>query len=128
MRLLLDSHALLWFCEGSASLSAIAREAIESLDNEIFVSHATAWEMAIKTRLSKLTLYVPYDELFPGALVTNGFRLLAPDLRHYRELLTLPLHHRDPFDRLLIAQAMVEGLTLVSCDPHFRSYRAPLLW
>jgi PIN domain nuclease of toxin-antitoxin system len=128
MRLLLDSHAFLWFCEGSASLSAKARAAIEDPANEKFVSHATAWEVAIKASLGKLMLGVPFDELFPGALVSNGFLTLLPDFRHYRELLTLPFHHRDPFDRLLIAQARVEGLTLVSCDPHFPAYGVPVLW
>jgi len=128
MRLLLDSHALLWFYEGSASLSGPARLAIEDPGNEKLVSHATAWEVAIKVRLGKLKLAVSYDELFPGALLTNGFRILPPDFAHYRELLTLPFHHRDPFDRLLIAQARVEGLTLVSCDPLFRPYGVRLLW
>ncbi len=128
MRLLLDSHALLSFCEGNASLSDPARLAIENSENEIFVSHATAWELAIKVRLGTLKLLIPYEDLFPGALVTNGFRSLATEYRHFLELLTLPLHHRDPFDRLLIAQAKVEGLTLVSCDPHFQQYGVPLLW
>lgn len=66
------------------------------------MSHATAWEVAVKTGLGKMSLAVPYDQLFPGELMANGFLVLAPDLRHYRELLTLPFHHRDPFDRLLI--------------------------
>ena len=109
MRLLLDSHALLWFCEGSPSLSAAARAAIEDLDNEKYVSHATAWEVAIKVRLGKLKLLIPYDDLFPGTLVANGFRTLAPEFRHFRELLTLPLHHRDPFDRLIVVQAQVDS-------------------
>ena len=122
MKLLLDSHALLWFCEGNAALSAPARAAIEDLGNEKYVSHITAWEVAIKASLGKLELAVPFEELFPGALLINGFLALPPDFRHYRELLTLP------FDRLLIAQARVEGLTLVSCDPHFPAYGVPLLW
>src|SRR4051812_24949320 len=128
MRLLLDSHALLWFCEGNASLSVPARAAIEDQANEKFVSHATAWEVAIKFSLGKLKLGVAFEELFPGALITNGFQALAPDFRHYRELLNLPFHHRDPFDRLLIAQARAEGLSLVSCDPNFQAYGVPLLW
>lgn len=128
MRLLLDSHAFLWFCEGSAFLSAAARAAIEDLDNEKYVSHASAWEVAIKASLGKLKLAAPFDELFPGAVVSNGFLTLPTDFRHCRELLTLPFHHRDPFDRLLIAQARVEGLTLVSRDPHFPSYGVPVLW
>ena len=71
---------------------------------------------------------MPYEELFPGALLANGFLPLPHEFRHYRELLTLPFHHRDPFDRLLSAQARVEGLTLVSKDPHFAAYGVPLLW
>lgn len=128
MRLLLDSHAFLWFCEGNAALSPVARGAIEDADNEKWVSHATAWEVAIKASLGKLRLLVPYDQLFPGAVQANGFCVLAPDFRHYRELLNLPRHHGDPFDRLLVGQAKTEGLTLVSCDPHFRAYGIPLLW
>ena len=128
MKLLLDSHALLWFCDGNASLSGPARAAIEDARNEKHVSHATAWEVAIKVRLGKLKLAVPFAELFPGALLTNGFRVLPPDFRHYQELLTLPFHHRNPFDRLLVAQARVEGLTLVSCDKHFAAYGVALLW
>jgi PIN domain nuclease of toxin-antitoxin system len=128
MRLLLDSHALLWFCEGNASLSAPARAAIEDSSNEKYVSHATAWEVAIKSSLGKLMLAVPYEELFPGALLANGFFTLPADFSHYRELLTMPFHHRDPFDRLLIAQASREGLTLVSKDPHFAAYGVSLLW
>jgi PIN domain nuclease of toxin-antitoxin system len=128
MRLLLDSHALLWFCGGNKSLSAAARAAIEAEGNEKYVSHATAWEVAIKASLGKLKLEMPYAELFPGALIANGFRELLPDFRHYRELLGLPWHHRDPFDRLLIAQARIEGMAVVSCDPHFAAYGIPLVW
>jgi len=128
MRLLLDTHAMLWFCEGSASLNATARAAMEDEDNECWVSHATAWEVAIKASLGKLIHQVPYDDLFPGAIAANGWRVLPPDFRHYRELFELPQHHRDPFDRLLIAQARVGGMTLVSCDPNFPAYDVPVLW
>ena len=128
MKLLLDNHALLWFCEGNAALSATARAAMEDDTNERYVSHATAWEVAIKVGLGKLNLQVPYDVLFPQVLSANGFAVLVPDFRHYKALLTLPYRHRDPFDRLLIAQAMVEGMTLVSCDPAMPAYGVPLLW
>jgi PIN domain nuclease of toxin-antitoxin system len=128
MKLLLDSHSFLWFCEGSPSLSPAAQTAIEDSRNEVWVSHATAWELAIKISLKKLDLKVPYEELFPGAVVANGFGILNPDFRHYLELLSLPLHHRDPFDRLLIAQAKCDRLTLVSCDPKFAGYGVPVLW
>lgn len=128
MRLLLDSHTLLWFCEGSASLSVAARAAIEDAQNEKLVSHATAWEVAIKSSLGKLKLSVPYEDFFPGVLLLNGFRELPPDFRHYRELLTLPFHHRDPFDRLLAAQAKAEGLTVVTSDRQFGAYGVAVLW
>lgn len=105
MRLLLDSHAFLWFCEGNSALSQAALEAIEDVRNEKWVSHATAWELAIKVSLKKLRLTMPFEELFPGTVLESGFYLLAPDCRHYQELLLLPWHHRDPFDRLLIAKA-----------------------
>lgn len=128
MKLLLDTHALLWFCEGSASLSAAARAAMEDDSNERYVSHASAWEVAIKLSLGKLKLGVPYGELFPGVLTANGFVALAPDFSHYRALLDLPLHHRDPFDRLLIAQAKVEGMTLLTCESSLATYGVPLFW
>jgi PIN domain nuclease of toxin-antitoxin system len=128
MRLLLDSHALLWFCEGSAQLSVPARTAIEDATNEKYVSYATAWEVAIKAQLGKLKLLIPYEELFPGALVANGFRPLPIDFRHFRQLLTLPMLHRDPFDRLLIAQAQLEDLTVVTRDTHFQGYGIALMW
>lgn len=128
MRLLLDAHALLWFWDGSPSLTSSARAAIENPANEKHVSHGTAWEVAIKVSLGKLKLAVPYDDLFPGAVLANGFWLLSTDVRHFQMLLSLPFHHRDPSDRLLIAQAVAEGMTLVSSDPHFPAYGVPLLW
>ena len=128
MRLLPDTHAVLWFCEGNAVLNTKARVAIEDETNECWVSHATAWEVAIKASLRKLKLHVPYEELFPGAVVVNGCKMLPPDFRPYRELLEMPPHHRDPFDRLLIAQAQVEGLTPVTCDPRFSACDVSLLW
>jgi len=128
MRLLLDTHALLWFCEGNLALSAAARSAMETPENDCYVSHATAWEVAIKLSLGKLQLQVPYDSLFPGVLSANGFKLLPTELRHYRELLDLPFYHRDPFDRLLMAQARCEKMTLISADSGLAVYGVPLLW
>ncbi len=128
MKLLLDTHAVLWFAEGSEELSGAARVAVEDAGNECWVSHASVWEIAVKIRLGKLTLQVPFDSLFPGVVAANGWRVLASEIRHFRELLTLPLHHRDPFDRLIIAQARAEGLTIVSRDRSFRSYDVPILW
>lgn len=128
MRLLLDTHALIWFCEGKPSLSSRAQTAMEDAANECFVSHATAWEMAIKLNLGKLQLDLEYSVIFPGVLHANGFSMLPPSLDHYQALISLPAHHGDPFDRLLIAQAQVEGLTIVSGDAHFPAYGVPVLW
>jgi PIN domain nuclease of toxin-antitoxin system len=128
MRLLLDSHVLLWFCEGNQSLSACARAAIEDPANEIWVSHVSAWEIAVKISLGKLKLTIAYEQFFPGAVTSNGFKELLPDFSHYRELLLLPFHHRDPFDRLLIAQARAESLTIITADPQFAVYKVPIVW
>jgi PIN domain nuclease of toxin-antitoxin system len=124
----LDSHALPWFWEGNAALSPVARAAIEDLGNEKLMSHVTAWEVAIKVSLGKLILTLPYNDLFPGMLRAHGFGEVPTRLEHFRELLNVLFHHQDPFDRLLIAQARVEGLTLVSRDSRFREYGVPLLW
>ena len=128
MRVLIDTHALLWFCEGNLSLSATAREAMENVANERYVSHATPWEVAIKVALGKLELQVSYDALFPGVLEANGFELLPTSMEHYRALLPLPRYHNDPFDRFILAQAHVEGLTIITCDFNFPAYGVPLLW
>lgn len=128
MRLLIDTHALLWFCEGNPILSAKARAAMEDTSNERYVSHATAWEAAIKVSIGKLKLDADYRAIFPGVLEANGFVFLPPAVEHYEAVMTLPRHHGDPFDRLIIAQAQVEGLTVVTCDEHFAAYGVPLLW
>lgn len=128
MRLLIDTHALIWFCEGNPALSATARAAMEDPSNERFISHATPWEVAIKLSLGRLQLQVGFEVLFPGVMKANGFEFLPPAVEHYRALISLPQHHGDPFDRLLVAQARVEGLTLVSCDVHFPAYGVPVLW
>jgi PIN domain nuclease of toxin-antitoxin system len=128
MRLLIDTHSLLWFCEGNPALSATARAAMENPANERYVSHATAWEVAIKLSLGKLKLHANYEDIFPGVLDANGFVLLAPSIIHYQALIPLPRHHGDPFDRLIIGQAQVEGLTIVTSDDHFPDYDIPLLW
>ena len=128
MRLLLDTHALLWFCEGHASLSDAAKNAIQNQDNERFVSSATAWEAAIKISLGKLQLGIDFDVLFSDVLHANGFSLLPLKLDHYSRLISLPQHHGDPFDRALIVQAQIEELQIVTCDPHFAKYEVPVLW
>lgn len=128
MRLLIDTHALIWFCEGNSALSAPARAAMEDGANERFISEATPWEMAVKLALGKLRLESDFAVIFPDVLNANGFAMLPPSFEHYRKLISLPQHHGAPFDRLILAQAKAEGLTIVSGDPQLRAYDTSLLW
>jgi PIN domain nuclease of toxin-antitoxin system len=128
MKLLLDSHALIWFLEDDNRLSPIARSAISDPNNLCFVSDATAWEIGIKHALGKLDLPLPFDELFPNRLEALGFKMLPIMHGHLYRMIRLPRHHGDPFDRLLIAQALAEGFTIVSQDPQFPGYGVTILW
>ena len=128
MTLRLDTHILLWFLTNDSSLSARARGAIEAPATVAHVSAASLWEVAIKLALGKLKLPTPYADIFPRQLELNGFALLPITHRHCATLLTLPFHHRDPFDRLLLAQAKAEGMTLVTNDGQFGPYGVSLLW
>lgn len=128
MKLLLDTHTLLWFIAGSASLSSDARALIEDVSNEKFVSIVTIWETAIKVSIGKMSLSAPFDVLFPHQLEVNGFELLPVKVEHTSVVTTLPFHHRDPFDRLLIAQAIEEKMTLLSVDTVFDDYGVTRLW
>ncbi len=128
MNVLLDTHALIWFYEADPKLSAAARAAITDPANTIFVSAASYWEIAIKLGTGKLTLAVPYPDFIQHAILDNGFRILPIEPRHTAGLIGLPLHHRDPFDRLLIAQAVVEDIPIVSADAAFDPYPVRRIW
>jgi PIN domain nuclease of toxin-antitoxin system len=128
VNLILDTHALLWFLGGDTRLSGTARAAIEDLSNRRFFSIAGAWEIAIKASLGKLSLMAPFRQLIPAQLHANGIELLPLRHEHIAELITLPLHHRDPFDRILVTQAMVENASLVSADAAFDQYPAHRIW
>ncbi len=128
MNLLLDAHALLWFLAGSSQLSAKALSCIQDVRNTIFVSPATLWEIGIKDSLGKLTLPMPFEQLFPASLDASSILILPILVPHLHEHRRLPFHHNDPFDRLVIAQALAEDLTLVSCDSEFARYGVKLLW
>src|SRR5438874_6933671 len=119
MRLLLDTHALLWFLREPEKLPPKVLEEIESAGADARVSVATLWEIAIKASLKKLYLPKEYDELFPQSVMDSGLSLLSIEPRHINAVSRLAWHHRDPFDRLLIAQAQIEQLTVASGDPHF---------
>ncbi len=128
MKLLLDTHALLWFVSGSDRLSVQARSVIEDPANTRLFSAASAWEIAIKVSIGKLSLTVPYPQLIPGQLRANAVDYLPVSPEHLRALISLPFHHRDPFDRLLVAQALVEGASLVSADSTLDAYAVPRIW
>src|SRR5215813_12199086 len=122
MRLLLDSHTFLWWVKNDAALSRGARAAIADPDNECFLSHASIWEMGIKASLGKLTLPSTVERFVLEHCEANDFRLLSITLAHIALIEALPFHHRDPFDRLLVAQARHEAMTLVSRDPSLKAY------
>ena len=126
-RLLLDTHAFLWWTSSPERLSAVARDAIASASNEVLVSHVSAWEMAIKAGLAKLRLPAPVARFFPDQLARNGFAALPLELRDLTAVEALPQHHRDPFDRLLVAQALRGRLTLVTADPVIERYGVRVL-
>lgn len=127
-RLLLDTHTFLWWVSDAPELSITAREAISDTGNECFLSIASCWEMAIKSSIGKLRLTKPVERFVHDLITENGFRLLSIELRHAAKVEALPFHHRDPFDRLLLAQAITEKLTIVTVDSLFSSYGVKLLW
>jgi PIN domain nuclease of toxin-antitoxin system len=128
MNLLLDTHAFLWFIDGSAKLSQQARGLIDDQRNTKQVSVASLWEMGIKISLGRLNLAQPFEELIPRQMQLNGFGLLPLRISHIGKVISLPFHHRDPFDRLIVGQCMTEGLSLVSADPAFDKYSVHRLW
>ncbi|MGH8682269.1 MAG: type II toxin-antitoxin system VapC family toxin [Burkholderiales bacterium] len=125
MKLLLDTHALLWALSAPKKLPAGIREALEDSANIVFASAASAWEMAIKQARGKLRY--PAAEL-AAALRRVSVLELPVTIRHAEAAATLPPFHRDPFDRMLVAQAQTEGLSLVSRDPAVRQYQVTVLW
>lgn len=128
MRLLLDTHALLWWLDGDAALSRTARGAIADEANDIFLSAASAWEIATKHRLGKLPGAAAVAADIAACIADQGFQELSITLDHGRQAGTLPGPHRDPFDRMLIAQAMIEDMVLVSNEVVFDAYGARRLW
>ena len=128
MRLLLDTHTFLWWVEDAPALSKKARQAVANPDNECLLSLVSCWEMAIKLRLGKLKLANRIERFIPEQLSANGFRQLDIDFRHVARVATMPLHHRDPFDRLLAAQAKEEKLAIVSADAVFQKYGVKRIW
>jgi PIN domain nuclease of toxin-antitoxin system len=128
VKLLLDTHAFLWWVEGTPPVGRRARAAVSNPDNEVLLSVASCWELAIKCSLGKLRLAQSLGRFLPEQLARNGFSLLEVQLRHVVRVADLPFRHRDPFDRLLVAQALEDELAVVSADRVFRKYGVTVVW
>ena len=128
MRVLLDTHALIWWLAGDAQLSAAARAAIEDDANEVFVSAASAWEISTKHRLGKLPLVGPLAVDFAREMREQGFTALPITLEHGQVAGALPGDHRDPFDRMLVAQAREEKMGLISNEAVFDRFEVTRIW
>ena len=122
MDILLDTHILLWHLEGDSRLKSEKSAMIEEPQNRIFVSLACLWEVAIKRNIGKLPKGLSLDKMTPAPMI-----LLPIQLNHIQQIETLPLHHRDPFDRLIIAQAIVDDFFVMTDDPHFKDYPIKLI-
>jgi PIN domain nuclease of toxin-antitoxin system len=122
MNLLLDTHAFLWLNDAPEKLSNIARQACEDLNNHLYLSLASVWEIQIKQQLGKLELNTPWREMIDTQQQDNDLALLPIELSHIEALSQLPAVHRDPFDRLLIAQAIQESMTIITVDGFFADY------
>lgn len=128
MKVLLDTHAFLWWIRDDELLGGGARKAIANERNHCFLSMVSCWEMAIKKSLGKLEVPEPVDTFVAEQLAANRFTLLPIDLRHVAHVSRLTFHHRDPFDRLLAAQAWHEGMVIASVDPIFQQYGIERIW
>lgn len=128
MKILLDTHVFLWFIAGDSRLGVHARQLIEEPGNERYLSMASVWEITIKSSLGRLTVPTPPSTLIREHVWANAIDLLAITPEHCDILHTLPYHHKDPFDRLLIAQAMQEGMLLVTKDQAFAAYNIQVTW
>jgi PIN domain nuclease of toxin-antitoxin system len=127
MKLLLDTHAFLWFLLDDERLSTPARTAIEQTET-LYLSPASHWEIAIKIALGKYALPEPFAPFMVRELATNNITILPIEISHTAQLTTLPFHHRDPFDRLIIAQSLAEKIQVVSIDSKFDAYEIERVW
>lgn len=128
MKLLLDTHTFLWFIGGDTQLSTHARQLIEDPGNQRYLSIASVWEMTIKSSLGRLIVPTPPSRLINDHVWSNSIALLAISSEHLDVVHSLPYHHKDPFDRIMIAQAIHEGMTLVSKDQVLTAYKLPIVW
>ena len=128
MKVLIDTHALIWFAESSSRLSKTAIRLLQDDTHTIYYSVVSMWEMTIKHQLGKLHLNAPLDADFRRKAFENGMFEVPIEFKHVIHTGKLPLHHRDPFDRLLVAQAVVEGFSIVSQDEMLDAYPVNRIW
>jgi len=122
MNYLLDTNIFLWFIHGDRALPLKFKEYIEDKENDIFISQASLWKIAIKFSIGKLKLKRPFQDLIPGVLKENDFSVLLINTSHIIRVAELPLIHRDPFDRMIFSQCSVERIELIYTDPVFNQY------
>lgn len=127
MSLLLDTHTFLWFVGGDKQLPPKLKEYIEKPNNACFISIASFWEIAIKTQIGKLDLGISLKELYKFA-INNNFEIIPINFEHLLQLSKLPIIHNDPFDRIIIAQATSEKLTIATKDSSFLKYKIKVTW
>lgn len=127
MKLLLDTHVFIWSDDAPERLPAAWLAALQDPANELVLSAASVWEMQVKTQIGKMTLSLPLRDLLEEYQRANSLRIIPIEVAHVLALNNLPLHHKDPFDRLIIAQAIVEDMTIVSADTKFPAYSVRLL-
>jgi len=128
MRVLLDTHAFLWWITDHPKLSSRAREVIGDGSNELLLSAATGWEIAIKAKLKRIRLPEPPGHFISEQMTLNGIQGLPVQMGHALHVYTLPDHHRDPFDRMLVAQSQMENLPILTDDPLISLYRVKIIW
>ncbi len=128
MKLLLDTHAFIWWDSDPSLLSPHALSLCKNRKNRLVLSVASVWEMQIKLNLGKLKLTLPLSQVIDSQRQTNGIEILPIKLEHVLALEKLSLHHKDPFDRMLIAQALVEDVVVISGDPVFGKYSVNIMW
>ena len=127
MNILLDTHSFIWLDKESMKMSEVAREAVADSQNTLFLSLVSVWEIQIKVQLSKLVLQADLEQILEEQQAENNLRILPIEVSHAIVVGQLPLYHKDPFDRALIAQAMVENLPVITVDPEFKDYGVELL-
>jgi len=128
MRLLLDTHTLIWMAAQHHKLSDKARDLILDTENELFLSVASIWEMSIKAGLGKLILQQPIAQIIHEQVQMNGLQIMNIEAAHALAVGSLPRHHHDPFDRLIIAQSQLENLTILGCDSAMNAYDIKKIW